>query len=373
MRFSEIIGQKKIKKELISSVMKDRVSHAQFFLGKNGYGTLPLALAYAQYLNCENQFDDDACGKCNNCVQMNKMEHPDVHFTFPIVTSERQKKSSIYLKDWRLFCAKNKYFNVQDWYSYIKKDEKTGGIYVHEAEDINKSIKLKPYIGKYKIVIIWNAESMNIEISNKLLKNIEEPPSNTLFFLISEKEEKLLTTIKSRTQTIKVNPILNEDLKNKILFEFNEIKNIEDIIKVSEGDYIKSKTYINNSKNNNDFFDEFKLWMRFCVKKDVSSVINWVNSFTNNGREKQKDFINYCLHFFRQSLIKNYNGDELIRIIGEEAKFNANFSNFVHHQNIIKLNDIFNEAFKHIERNGNQKIIFTDLSFQIFKILKKPI
>lgn len=371
MRFLDVIGQKSIIKKLISSIRNNRVSHAQLFLGKNGYGTYALALAYAQYINCENQFDDDSCGRCSNCLKMLKLEHPDVHFTFPIIASDHIKTSKLFAKEWIKFSLNNKYFDLANWYKYIKKTDKTGGIYVSEANDINKKIHLKPSIGKYKIVVIWQADMMNLEVSNKLLKNIEEPPSKTIFILISEKEEKLLTTIKSRTQLIKIPAIENEKLKNQLLKTTTTHIDINDIVKVAEGDYIKAKALLDN--DNNEFFNEFISWMRFCVKKDVYSVVQWVKNFTNNGKEFQKEFLIYCLHFFRQALVKNYNDDELVRIIGEEAKFNANFTNFIHHENIMKLHELFNEAYTHIDRNGNQKIIFLDLSFHIFKILKKPI
>ncbi len=371
MKFSDVIGQKSIIKTLISSIRNKRISHAQLFLGENGYGTYALALAYAQYINCENQFDDDSCGRCDNCKKMIKLEHPDVHFTFPIVTSEKNKISKIYAKQWMKYCLENKYFNLQDWYSYIKKDGKTGGIYVNEASEINRKIHLKPSTGKFKVVIIWHADMMNLEIANKLLKNLEEPPKNTIFILITNREERLLTTIKSRTQLVKIPAISNEDLKDRIISYTDSISEANDIVNASEGNFIKAKEFLESTEN--EFFLQFSAWMRFCVKKDVHGVVNWVKNFTSNEREKQKDFIIYCLHIFRQALVKNYNGDELVRIIGEEAKFNANFTNFIHHENIMQLYELFNEAYEHINRNGNQKIIFLDLSFHIFKVLKKPV
>jgi len=374
MIFENIIGQEHIKKHLIKSTENNRIPHAQIFIGKEGCGTLPIAIAYAKHLLCSTSNDKEACAK-----KCDKLQHPDLHFAFPVTTNDNVKRhpiSNLFLQDWRSFINKNPYGSLFDWSQHIGVENKQGQIGVDEAEDIVKKLTLKSYEGGFKVMLIWMAEKMNIAASNKLLKLIEEPPNKTIFLLITEDEEQIINTIKSRCQALHL-PKLSENDISKALIKNENIAESEAvrIAHQAEGNYNKAVHYLHNNSNELLFEEWFITWIRsaFRAKGNASVIqdlISWSDTIAKSGRETQKQFLQYCLHFFRQALLLNYGTPDLVFIETQTQGFNIEkFAPFIHSGNIETINKEVNDAQYHIERNGNAKIILLDLSIKLTRLL----
>lgn len=374
MNFTEVLGLEHIKNHLIKSTDNGRVSHAQLFVGKEGSGSLPMAIAYAQYVLCSTGDDPESCAlKCS------KLAHPDLHFSFPVATNDRVKSrpvSNLFLEDWRKFIHLNSYGNLFEWLQFIGIENKQGLIGVDEAEEIAKALKLKSYEGGYKIMIVWMAEKMNASAANKLLKLLEEPPEKTVFILVSENEDQIISTIKSRCQLLHF-PLLSEPdiAKGLIEREGTDPPIAEQIANQADGNYNKALHLLHNDTSDEQFEQWFIAWVRaaFKAKGNVSVIqllIDWSDTIAKAGRETQKRFLNYCLQFFRQALLLNYNADSLVFLEPKTVGFKLeNFAPFVHSNNILDISRELNEAIYHIERNGNAKIILLDLSIKLTRLL----
>jgi len=375
MLFNQIIGQEHIKNHLKKSAENGRIPHAQLFVGKEGSGTLPMAVAYAQYLLCNFSSDADACNlKCN------KLQHPDLHFAFPVTTNDVVKKhpvSNLFLEDWRDFVENQPYGSLFNWLQHIGVENKQGLINVDEAEDVVKKLKLKSFEGGFKVMIIWMAEKMNIAAANKLLKLIEEPPEKTVFILITENEEQIINTIKSRCQALHFPVLAEQDITNALIVNHQvEDKKAANIAHQAEGNFNKALHLLHNDSSDLVFEEWFIAWIRTAFKAKgnatvVQQLISWSDTIAKTGRETQKRFLEYCLQFFRQALLMNYKSDQLVFM---ETKTNfqlSKFAPFVHSGNILEIEKEISEAIYHIERNGNAKIILLDLSMKLTRFLHK--
>jgi DNA polymerase-3 subunit delta' len=375
MLFNQIIGQEHIKKHLQKSAENGRIPHAQLFVGKEGCGTLPMAIAYAQFLLCNFSDDVDTCN-----IKCNKLQHPDLHFAFPVTTSDSVKKhavSDLFLQDWREFIATQPYGSLFNWLQHIGVENKQGLIGVDESEAVVKKLKLKSYEGGFKVMIIWMAEKMNIAAANKLLKLIEEPPNKTVFLLITENEEQIINTIRSRCQALHFPALSEQDIANSLIVNNQVVDNeAAKIAHQAEGNYNKALHLLQNDSNDLIFEEWFIDWIRtaFRAKGDASVVqqlISWSDTISKTGRETQKRFLDYCLQFFRQALLINYKSDQLV-FMETESGFNlSKFAPFVHSGNILEIEKELNDAMYHIERNGNAKIILLDLSMKLTRFLHK--
>ena len=375
MLFNEIIGQEHIKTHLQQSAKNGRIPHAQLFIGKEGSGTLPMAIAYAQFLLCNFSDNVEACNlKCNN------LQHPDLHFTFPVTTTDSVKKhavSNLFLEDWRQFIKEQPYGSLFNWLQKIGVENKQGLINVDEAEEVVKKLQLKSYEGGFKVMIIWMAEKMNIAAANKLLKLIEEPPQKTVFILITEDEEQIINTIKSRCQALHF-PALSEQDIFTALIEKQKVSesNAGNIAHQAEGNYNKAIHLLHHDDADLIFEEWFIAWIRTAFKAKgnvtvVQQLVSWSDTIAKTGRETQKRFLNYCLQFFRQALLQNYNSASLVFL---ETKTNFDLKKlapFIHSGNIMDINEALNDAIYHIERNGNAKIILLDLSMKLTRFLHK--
>jgi DNA polymerase-3 subunit delta' len=381
MLFEDILGQEHIKKHLTQSVDNGRIAHAQMFIGPEGSGTLPMAIAYAQYLLCSNSNGENTNGNqaCN--LKFNNISHPDLHFAFPVTTSDKAKShpvSNHYLEEWRQLLKEQPYGNLFDWYKLLGVDNKQGQIGVDEALEIVKSLSLKSYEGGYKVMLIWMAEKMNSACANKLLKLIEEPPNNTVFILIAEDEEQIINTIKSRCQLLHFPPLSEYVIKRGLIKNYD----LDDAVATkiahqSNGNFNKACDLIYQDSEDLQFEEWFVFWIRsaFKAKGNKSAIydlINWSEDIAKTGRETQKQFLLFCLNFFRQALLFNYNASELVYLEPKTDNFKLEkFAPFIHDANIIEISDEIQDAIYHIERNGNSKIILTDLSIKLTRLLHK--
>ena len=381
MLFSEVLGQKHIKNHLTTSVDKGRIAHAQLFVGPEGSGTLPMALAYAQYILCGNSNGENTGGKETCNLKFKNFSHPDLHFAFPVTTSDKVKSkpvSNFYLEEWRQLLDQQPYGNLFDWYKLLGVDNKQGQIGVDEALEIVKSLSLKSYEGGYKVMIIWMAEKMNTASANKLLKLIEEPPEKTVFILIAEDEEQIINTIRSRCQILHFPPLAEVAIKKALVKNYH----IEDSVATkiahqANGNYNKACDLIYQDSEDIQFEKWFILWVRSAFKAKgnksaIHDLISWSEEIARTGRETQKKFLHFCLNYFRQALLLNYKANELVYLEPKTDSFKLeNFAPFVHDSNILEISEELQDAIYHIERNGNSKIILTDLSIKLTRLLHK--
>ncbi|QAA82212.1 DNA polymerase III subunit delta' [Aequorivita sp. H23M31] len=378
MDFSEVIGNQHLKSHLIKTVANGRIPHAQLFSGNNGSGLLPMALAYASELLCR-QFEKDSPEyiQCKNKVS--RLIHPDLHFVFPVNTNDEVKKNAVsdnYAEAWRNFVLDNPYGSLFEWLQSIGIENKQGNISKFEAEQISKKLSLKSFEGGYKVMIIWMAEHMNIECSNKILKLIEEPSDKTVLLLLAEKEGQIITTIHSRCQKLNF-PLLSEAdiaqglMKNE---EISESLSVQ-VARRSRGDYNKALHLLNETGEDEVFEKWFIAWVRTAFrakgnKGAINNLLDWSDELAKQGRETQKKFLSYCIEIFRQALLKNYQADGLLYFESRDKSFSlTKFSPFVHQNNIFEIASALEDASYHIERNGNGKIIFTDLSIKLTRLI----
>jgi len=386
MQFKDIIGQEALKERLINSYKENRISHAQMFLGKGSVGKLALAFAYAQYINCTNKQDSDSCGECSSCRKYVAMSHPDLFFSFPVntnytstskATETKVKKDPVsadFLVDWKNYIDDVKgYPDLFQWYQRIGIENKQGFISKEEARKIVHQLQYKAVEAEYKVLIVWMVEKMNEVASNALLKLIEEPPDNTLIFLIANEKEKLLSTILSRVQTIVVPPIESVKLKSFLLKENPDLNenDLRDIASLANGDVFKANEIISNSSEMHENYDLFVEWMRLCYKKgSLEGIKTWVEKTSKFGREKQKSFLAYSLRMVRESLLLNYGNDDLVKIMLHEEYFLIKFAPFIHLRNAPIIQKHLDQAIYEIERNVSSISLFADLSLKMSRLLK---
>ncbi|SDH47516.1 DNA polymerase-3 subunit delta' [Flavobacterium omnivorum] len=379
MQFSEILGQEHIKSHLTKSADLGRIPHAQLFVGPEGSGTLPMAIAYAQYIICSNQNAENSGSNeaCN--IKFQKISHPDLHFIYPTVSTDEVKtkpKSIDFITEFRQFLEQNPYGSLFDWYQLLGVKNKQGEIRVDDAQEILKSLALKSYEGGYKIMIIWMADKLNIAASNKLLKLLEEPTDRTVFILISENEEDIIQTIRSRCQVLHFNGLSEKVIAEALVSKENiESKTAIKIAHQAQGNFNKALQLLQPDSESVFFEKWFVDWVRaaFRAKGNAAAIqdlIQWSEQIAGLGRETQKKFLHFCIDMFRQALLLNYQTPSLVYMEPQVEKFKLeNFAPFVNGNNINAIFKELSEAMYHIERNGNPKIILTDLSIKLTRLI----
>ncbi len=380
MQFSNILGQEAIKNHLIQTASEGRIPHAQLFVGAEGSGALPMAIAYAQYILCGNTGNDNTNGNPSCNLKFENLVHPDLHFVFPTATAGDSKPvlSSDFITQWREMLKENMYANLFDWYSALEIGNKQGFIRVNEAQNILKLLALKAYEGGHKVMIIWMADRMNTDAANKLLKMFEEPPEKTVFILITENEGDIISTIRSRCQVLHFGPIPPEEiamnLEKTLGFDVHAAKKIAH---QAQGNYNRALKLTQSNEEEIQFEQWFVQWVRaaFRAKGNASSIlelISWSETIATLGRETQKKFLDYCIELFRQALLLNFQTTELVYMEPKIDKFKLeNFAPFVHGNNIQDIFTALSEAIYHIERNGNAKMILTDMSIKLTRLIHK--
>ena len=373
MYFKDIIGLNEIKKHLIDSVQKGFVPHARMLYGAEGVGKLPLAIAYARYLNCINPGEHDSCGKCSSCSKFDKLAHPDLHFAFPMVQKRAEKKMVCddYLPQWRTFLSENKYFNLSQWLQYIDAKNSQGLIYAQESEEIVRKLSLKGYEAKYKVMIVWLPEKMNLECANKLLKMIEEPPAFTVFMLISEDIKRVIPTIQSRCQPIFIRSIESSEMIAALRNNYSLTQSdAHSVAHVANGSYTKAIENIESSDESRLLLNLFNRMMSASYSKKIKKIKEVSDELSKIGREIQKSFLIYSLRMFREYFVSNFNVPELVYLNSDEAQLGHQYSVAIHENNIEILEKEFSLAYKQIEQNGNARIIFLDLCLKLTMLIK---
>ncbi|MDO9153653.1 MAG: DNA polymerase III subunit delta [Paludibacter sp.] len=385
MQFSEIIGQHDIKTRFVRSVAEQRIPHAQLLRGQEGVGKLALAIAYAQFICCENRHETDSCGLCPSCIKYKKLAHPDLHFVFPVI--KPANKGSVvcddYIADFRAAIIENPYISVNNWYARISGDQKQGLIYSNESEEIIRKLSLKTYESEYKVMIIWLPEKMHVNCANKLLKILEEPPEKTVFLLVSNTPDEIISTILSRTQHINI-PKLTEDDIVLALLRNSEIditqQEAVNVSRIANGSLLNAFSILSEGDENKQNFDRFVMIMRLAWqvgnRKDHASLKTlkkWADDIAASavGRERQKNFLTYSQRMTRENFILNMQHPELNYLTTFESEFSSRFSPFIHERNVEDLMKEFALAERHIEQNVNAKMVFFDLVLKVIMLLKR--
>ena len=378
MQFQEIIGQENVKHKLIQTVLENRVSHAQLFLGPPGSGKLALAIAYAQYINCNNRSETDSCGVCPSCQQFSKLAHPDLHFSYPIIISKEKRKtlSRDYITEWREYLHEKYYYpELTEWYAKMESEKKQGVIGAEECNEIIRTLSYKSYEGKYKVMVIWMAERLYHSAAPKILKILEEPPEKTLFILIAEKAEQIISTILSRTQIVKIPQLEDSSLSTILSAQFGYPEDgINKVLDSSAGNVNLAIKSLEESMSGEFSSGEFREWMLLCFKGQHKELSDFVSKTARTSRAKQKQLLSYGLSLSRNCLLSIYGRKDLLTIIDkEEAEFVGKISKFLNEKNALSYASLFEEAIFHIDRNGNATIVFMDVSLKAGKLLNPAI
>jgi DNA polymerase-3 subunit delta' len=373
MQFKDVIGQRPTKALLVQLFREQRVPHAIMLIGPPGNGKLALALAFAQYLNCCGKTDTDSCGVCSSCLKYKKLIHPDLHFTIPVVKTSTLTKptSTDYLPKWREYFIANPYPLYERWIQMISEENKQGMIYVDEASEIIQKLNRKSYEADYKVSLIWLPETMHLTCANKILKVLEEPPANTLFILVTEEEQRLISTIRSRCQTIRLPRIDEQDLAESlathpVLAENNPY----DIARLANGNFILAEELLKDDEVRRYNHRQYTSLMRAGYGRNLQDLLVWSDEISSIGRIRQLSFLRYCSDFTRENFMSNFKQPELVTMDEEELKFANKFAPFIHDKNVMHLFAEFEKSLKDVASNGNVKAIFTDMALKVSKLIR---
>ncbi|MEQ9591111.1 MAG: DNA polymerase III subunit [Cyclobacteriaceae bacterium] len=368
MRFVDIPGLTETKKRLVQSVQNNKIAHAQLFSGKEGALNLPLAIAYATFLHCENKQPDDACGECAACSKNLKYIHPDTHFVFPLSNIKNDKDADRFkaeiTKQWRSFLQEQPFGKLDDWTNYYGGENKLALISKEGSREIIKTLSLKSFESPYKVMIIWQPEYMHASAANGILKILEEPPQNTFFLLVSNAADQLLQTIVSRTQVVKIPMLSDEELSAFLGRETSLTENkTRDILQLADGDLNLSLRLIDAEENINQ--DQFTTWMRACFKKDYREMLSMADEFHQQDKLSQRNILYYGISMMRESLLYLSGATKINRTQGKELKFVQDFCKILDVVKIERSNQLMSEASYYLERNGSAKMIFFNLSLSL--------
>lgn len=369
MQFKEIIGQDKIKQQLVQTVTENRISHAQLFLSPVGSGALPLAIAYAQYINCLNRNENDSCGECSCCRKYERLIHPDLHFSYPFFASASTKIAVDVLDEWRNMLLQDPYVDIDIWRSKLDAANKQANIPIAECHDIIKKLSYKAFEAETKVLIMWLPEYLD-KAGNALLKLIEEPPANTLFILIAQSQEQILTTILSRTQIVKIPKLTNQEIADYLLGASSLSTNQAiDYSFLADGNLIEAKALAADTQN--DSSGTFTAWLRMGFGNKVPDLIDFTDEAAKWGRENQKNFLRYGVNYLRECCLILSGAEDLVKLppltLDTAKKLTTHVLSLPMAEAIIGE---LEKAHYHIERNANPKILFLDVSLQLVKIIK---
>ncbi len=369
MQFQDVIGQQRIKTKLLRSLQQEKVSNTQMFLGPEGSGAFPLALAFAQYLMCDNPQKNDTCGECASCHKARKFIHPDIHFAFPTVNRKDKGDplSDNYLEEWREALSNNPYLSVYDWLQMIKAGNSQGNISVKECREMIKKLSLKPFEGGRKVMILWMPELLGKE-GNALLKILEEPGPDTYFLLVAHDSDNILNTILSRTQLVRVPHLSTEAIQEGLQNShgLNEAE-AQEIGRLADGNYRAAQKLAES--NETAYSSQFIQWMRASYRKNGLELLEWVQQMAAKGREEQKHFLGFALQMVETLFLLDKGAGEESFAREADRDFARKFASLLDDEGFEKLYEGINQAIFYIERNASAKIVLFRLSLRINEIL----
>lgn len=367
MQFKHIAGQQAVKQRLINTVKDNRVSHAQLFLGPEGSGSLALAVAYAQYLSCEDRQPDDSCGACSSCRKYQKLMHPDLHFSYPFFAKDKNDTALSFIEQWREALTANPYLSLDIWRSYLDAENKQANINIAECHQIIKKLSFKPFESEYKILILWLPEYLDKE-GNSLLKIIEEPQPNTLFLLVAQNQDQILNTILSRTQLVKIPALSYDEIKEELIQNHHQTEfAAAEIAYLINGNLAEALSML--QQENKSYHTLFVQWLRLCFGNKGSEVMDFVEQVAKMGRENQKNFLRYGISFIRECCLLMAGAGNLVHLPVNELETAQKMTTVMNTAMAQAISTELEKAHYHVERNANPKILFLDVSLQIIKIL----
>jgi len=369
MQFKDIVGQEEIKRQLVQTVAENRVSHAQLFLSAEGTGALPLAIAYAQYINCLNKTDSDSCGSCSSCRKYERYIHPDLHFSYPFFASKDVKIAVDVLEEWRTMLLADPYVDIDIWRSQLNAENKQANINIAECHDIIKKLSFKAFEAETKVLIMWLPEYLEKE-GNSLLKIIEEPPANTLFLLVANNQEHILSTLLSRTQIVKIPKLSFETVENYLIGKHHLSEDQATAYSfLADGNLIEAKSLAAQAHNDNA--EIFAEWLRMGYGNKVPELMAFVDQAASWGRENQKNFLKYGISFLRECSLILSAAESLVKLPARALNTAHKLSKHVLDLNMASaIITELEQAHYHIERNANPKILFLDVSLRLVRIIK---
>lgn len=372
MRFTQLIHRPQGLGQLRQMAAEDRLPHANLLLSPPGGGGLASALAVATLLLCENrqgESGDTACGTCRACRKTEKYVHPDLHFAFPTIGSKTN--SDPFLPPWREALLEAPYLEANDWLQRIGAENKQGNITRDACANIVRKLNLKIFEGRYKIMLIWLPEYLGNE-GNRLLKMIEEPPERTIFLLVTERLELILNTIQSRCQLTKLSPPNVEEMAAGLVAKGTPADQAAAAARLADGNYNLATSLVENEAV--DHGPRFLTWMRACFQGSAAALTTWTDEFAKLGRENQKHFLRYALHFWREFLLLSVtdNAGGNVRLPENELKSARKLLPLVNHDQLAEITTIISECTEHVERNANPKILFLDAGIRIHQTLRQP-
>ena len=378
MRKSEVIGQEEAWARLMQMVREDRLPHTMMLCGPQGAGKMALAMAFANYLLCRNHTpDDEACEACPQCKMLARWEHPDLHFTYPTIKlpsmgSDHKPVSDDFARQWHEVIKESPYFSMDQWMNAIGAENQQAIITAGESDDLVRKLSLKSSQGGYKVSIVWLPERMNIECANKLLKLIEEPPQGTVFIMVSEEPDKLLETIRSRTQRIDIKRISTESITQQLKERYGLGDELATrMARLANGSWMKAVREMENDSENTDFLADYQQLMRLAYMRNIHDLKPWSERIAGYGREKQKRFMDYFIRLTRENFMYNFGNPDLNYMSEEEEAFANKFARFINEANIIPITEMADKVQRDIKQNANAKIVFFDLALQMIMLLLK--
>ena len=376
--FEQVIGQREVQERLMQMVNEDHLPHAIMLCGPQGAGKLALAVGLAQRLlatKVENSMFSDQEAEYIESPMLKKLEHPDLHFTYPTIklpsmSTDHKPVSDDFAREWHELIMTSPYFTMNEWLEQMGGENQQAIITAGESDELVRKLSLKSSQGGYKISIIWLPERMNIECANKILKLLEEPPSQTLFIMVCQEPDKLLETIRSRVQRIDVKKIADKDLKRALMEKRGLTEDMaQRISRMANGNWLKALEMLSTDSENELFLDMFQSLMRLAYMRKVKDLKAWSEQMGAMGREKQKRFLEYFLRLIRENFMYNFKKGELCYMTQREEEFARNFARFINEANILPINDLANLAIRDISQNANAKIVFFDLALQMIVLL----
>lgn len=369
MKFAEVLGNESVKSTLAQGIRTGRMPHAQLLVSREGGGNLPLALAYAQYVFCTDRKETDSCGVCDSCRKMIRLIHPDLTFVFPVAKSADKTGSELSSKDFytefREALTSNPYLSPVDWFRHAEIDDKVPAINAKTANEIIHDMQMKPFEAQFKVCLIWLPEMFFHAAVPKLLKIIEEPPANTLFLLVSNSPDDIINTILSRTQLVKMDKIPDFDIMDALMNQFGvEMQRAQEIVNIADGDFNRAK-WLTNEQDNAQSVNMFREWMLGIYKGDIPALVKFSDNFHSETMEVQKNFLVYCLHLFRESIVKVSDVNDLARTTSSERVFLDKFAKTVNPESVIQMRHLIDDVLWQIDRHANAKMLMMALSLRM--------